>query len=192
TRKVPNKPVLAWNDFLTEAFDSAKGIDTNKRIYSRPDVTDEELLSVEDSVRLTRLSTPESWIKRYAFRDIKGQPDVIRCGAVKALLLKNASLLLSIVEIKTEQLMRTLVDDGTELFNAYNIALTAEDDGTTAYTRHQEIIRIVRQLFGYMVVNDLKYGLLTTYIRTWFFYCKDDNSDNIYISPTVHINQSHT
>ncbi|CAI2164080.1 15368_t:CDS:2 [Funneliformis geosporum] len=100
----------------------------------------------------------------------------------------------------------TALDTGNRVFSRPNItgalsfedsfvdiiALASEDVGTTAYTRHQKIIRIVRQNFGYMVVNDLKYGLLTTYIRTWFFYRQDDNPDNICISPAVHINQSHT
>ncbi|CAG8598897.1 37501_t:CDS:2 [Gigaspora margarita] len=205
TRKIPNVPVLAWNNFFTNAFYASTVLDTDNRIFSRPNVIGG--LSVEESVvemflkmmeatnnqRLILLPTPECWSRRYMFWTVKGQPDVIRCaGDIQLLNSSVASQLLSVVEIKTEQLMRTLVDDGTELFNAYNLALIAEDDGTTAYTRHYEIIRIIRQLFGYMVVNDLKYGLLTTYIRTWFFYCKNDNSDNIYISLTVHINQSHT
>ncbi|RHZ44399.1 hypothetical protein Glove_734g13 [Diversispora epigaea] len=52
---------------------------------------------------------------------------------------------------------------------AYSIAITAVDDGTDAYTKHQKIIRIVRQMFGYMVINDMQFGLLTSYVRTWFF-----------------------
>ncbi|CAG8624907.1 6546_t:CDS:2 [Acaulospora morrowiae] len=206
TRKIPNIPVLEWDDFLANAFYASKTTDTINRRFSRPIVTG--ALFVEDSVvdlflktmetinnqRLILLPTPERWSKRYVFRTVKGQPDAIRCGAGNIQLLNdgNASLILSAVEVKTEQLMGTLVADGTELVAAYNTALTAEDDGTTAYTRHQKIIRIVRQLFGYMVINDLKYGLLTTYIRTWFFYRQDGNEDNIYISPAVHINQSHT
>ncbi|CAG8528756.1 13258_t:CDS:2 [Ambispora gerdemannii] len=206
TRKIPNMSVLAWDDFLNNAFYASTALDTGNRIFSRPSVTG--AISVEDSVvdmflktmeatnnqRLILLPTPERWSKRYVFRAIKGQPDAIRCGAGNIQLLNDSdvSLIFSAVEVKPEQLMRTLVADGTELFNAYNTALTTEDDGTIAYTQHQKIIRIVRQLFGYMVVNDLKYGLLTTYIRTWFFYRQDDNPDNIYISPAVHINQSHT
>ncbi|CAG8668146.1 17479_t:CDS:2, partial [Funneliformis caledonium] len=206
TRKSPKMPVLAWDDFLNNAFYASTALDTGNRIFSRSNVTG--ALSVEDSVvdmflktmeatnnqRLILLPTPERWSKRYVCRAVKGQPDAIRCGAGNIQLLNDldASLILSAVEVKPEQLMKTLVADGTELFNAYNTALTTEDDGTTAYTRHQKIIRIVRQLFGYMVVNDLKYGLLTTYIRTWFFYRQDEDPDNLYISPTVHINQSHT
>jgi hypothetical protein len=199
-------PVLAWDDFLTNAFYASTTLDTDNRMFNRPNVTG--ALSVEDSVvdmflktmeatnnqRLILLPAPERWSKRYVFRAVKGQPDAIRCGADNIQLLNDSdtSLILSAVEVKPEQLMRTLVDDGTELFNAYNTALKTKDDGTTAYTRHQNIIGIVRQLIGYMIVNDLKYGLLTTYIRTWFFYRQDDNPDNIYISPEVHINQSHT
>ncbi|RIB28189.1 hypothetical protein C2G38_2239640 [Gigaspora rosea] len=209
-RKIPNYPVLAWNDFLTEAFNASKRLDANDRKYNRPNVIEEWWLSVEDSVvdmflktmkatnnqRLITLSPQELWSRCFMFWAIKGQPDAIRCAG--GIQLLNASLLLSVVEIETEQLMRTLVDDETELFNAYNTALRIKDDGTTEYTRHQKIIRIVKQLFGYMVVNDLKYGLLTTYIRTWFFYHQvvspnDHDSLNIlYISPAVYINQSHT
>src|SRR6185436_975992 len=63
-------------------------------------------------------------------------------------------------------------------FEAYNTALTMEDE----YIWHQKIIKIVRQTFGYMIVNDLRYGLLTTYIRTWFFYRQHANPNIIYIS----------
>ncbi|RIB22410.1 hypothetical protein C2G38_2174050 [Gigaspora rosea] len=196
-RKIPNMPALEWNDFLTNAFYASTVLDSDNR-FSRPNVT-KEWLSVEESVvdmflktieatnnqRLILLPTPECWSRSYASQAVKGHPHVIRCGAGNIQLLYDpeASLILSIVEVKSEQLMRTLVADGTELFNAYNIALTAKDDRTTAYTRHQKIIKIVRQLFGYMVVNDLKYGLLTTYIRTCksnctFFTPNTDDGDN--------------
>ncbi|CAJ0847274.1 4146_t:CDS:2 [Entrophospora sp. SA101] len=206
TRKVPNQPVLIWNDFLANAFNASTTLDTSNCIFSKPDI--DGALYVEDSAvdmflntmaainnkRLILLHRPESWGKHYMFQGVKGQPDAIRCSADNKTLLKNlkASQILSIVEVKPEQLMRSLIKDGAELSEAYNTALTVDDDGTTEYNRHQKIIRIIRQIFGYMVVNDLQYGLLTTYIRTWFFYCQSRNPDIIYISPAVYINQGHT
>jgi len=122
TRKIPNVPVLPWDDFLINAFYASTALDTNHRIYSRFDVTG--ALFVEDSVvdmflktmqatnnqRLALLPTPECWGKRYMFRTVKGQPDAIRCSAVNIQLLNDleASLILSAVEVKPEQLMNTL------------------------------------------------------------------------------------
>ncbi|RHZ82530.1 hypothetical protein Glove_109g81 [Diversispora epigaea] len=206
TRKVPNIPVLKWDTFLVNAFNASTTLDTSDRIFSIPDI--DGALSAEDSAvdmflnamvainnkRLILFKRPESWGKRYMFQGVKGRPDAIRCSADNKNLLKNskASQLLSIVEVKPEQLMRNLIEHGAELFEAYNTALTVDDNGTAEYTRHRKIIKIVRQVFGSMVVNDLRYGLLTTYIRTWFFYRQREDPDIIYISPTVYINQSHT
>ncbi|CAG8458462.1 1643_t:CDS:2 [Diversispora eburnea] len=94
--------------------------------------------------------------KRYMFKGVKGRPDVIRCSVDNKELLWNlkASQILSTVEFKTEQLMRTLIKDGTELFEAYSTALTMEDDGTDEYIWHQKIIKIIRQTFGYMGHTD--------------------------------------
>ncbi|PKK55444.1 hypothetical protein RhiirC2_722437, partial [Rhizophagus irregularis] len=199
-------PVLEWKDFLANAFYTSTALDTSNHVFSRPNIAGalysedsfvDLFLKVMETInnkRLILLSRPESWGKRYMYRQVKGQPDAIRCSADTTPLLYDlkSDTILSVVEVKPEQLMSDLINDEIELFNAYNTALAAEDDESTAYTKHMKIIRIVRQLFGYMVINDLKYGLLTTYIRTWFFYRQDDDPDNICISPTVYINQGHT
>ncbi|CAG8621520.1 10203_t:CDS:1 [Funneliformis mosseae] len=80
--------------------------------------------------RLILLPRPERWGKRYLFGEVKGQPDVIRCNADYKQLFKQggASQVLSIIEIKPDQLMRQLLDNGLDLYEAYNRALTAADD----------------------------------------------------------------
>src|SRR6185503_13805966 len=49
------------------------------------------------------------------------------------------------------------------------------------------IIESVQQLFGYLGLNGLQYGSLTTYEQTWFFWRKPDEHEyeGIYISPTI-------
>src|SRR6266498_447376 len=94
--------------------------------------------------------------------------------------------------MKPEQLMMKLLEDEVDLCDAYHRALTVEDDNTTDFTIYQKLIRIIRQTFGYMVVNDLQYGLLTSYVQTWFLYRQSKNPSILYISPAVPINQNHT
>ena len=204
---MPAKPVRLWSDFLAEAFNKSSSLDASNRIFNRPTFFN-EFLSVEDSVvdlfletmkfinnqRLILLPRPECWGKRYFFDKVKGRPDAILCSADNEELLKSgeASRVLAIVEAKPDQLISTFLEDGLSLHEAYNRAASMIDDGTTAFTKNQRLIRIVRQTFGYMVVNDLRYGLLTTYVRTWFF-CRDRKNPNIiYISPEVHLDQNHT
>ncbi|RIB09715.1 hypothetical protein C2G38_2107837 [Gigaspora rosea] len=43
-----------------------------------------------------------------------------------------------------------------------------------------------------MVVNNLRYGIITSYVRTWFLKRDQDNANIVYISPMVPINQQHT
>ncbi|RGB36224.1 hypothetical protein C1646_90868 [Rhizophagus diaphanus] len=58
---------------------------------------------------------------------------------------------------------------------------------------HEKIKRIIRQAFGYMVLNKLQYGMITTYARTWFLKRDDPpNINKLYISPMIPINQQHT
>src|SRR5262249_25412347 len=152
------------------------------------------IMKLINNKRLTLLSKPESWGKRYMFSEVKGQPDAIRCSAdnKRQLLEVDATRILAIVEMKPDQLMSQLLNDGLDLHEAYNRAVTMVDDETSMFTKYKKIVRIVRQTFGYMVVNDLRYGLLTTCVRTWFFTRDHKNPIIIYISPAVHINQSHT
>ncbi|CAG8646993.1 12081_t:CDS:2, partial [Racocetra fulgida] len=191
TRKIPNIPVLKWKNFLSNAHNSSTTLDTNNRKFSKPNVDDlNGILSAEDSAvdmflktmdainnkRLILLQKPECWCKPYMFKEIKGRPDAIRCSADDRNLLKNpkASQILSIVEIKPEQLMKTLIGHGTELFEEYNTALTMNDNET----KYKKIIRIVRQVFGYMAVNDLRYDPFTHSSPP----NTEDNSDNLGLS----------
>ncbi|CAG8585313.1 8145_t:CDS:2, partial [Diversispora eburnea] len=142
TRKVPNEPILNQRVQVPSTEDSA--IDMFLK-----------LMDAINNQRLICLERPESWRKRYGFGRVKGCPDAIRRIANNINLLKNpdASQILSIVEIKPEQLMRNLIGYGVESSEAYNTALTVDDDGSVEYARSQKIIKIVRQTFGYMVVT---------------------------------------
>ncbi|CAG8791690.1 853_t:CDS:1, partial [Dentiscutata erythropus] len=144
--------------------------------------------------RLLDLTRPEKWCRCEFFRQtVKGHPDFIRCSAEnkQQLLRREFTRLLAVSEAKPEWLIRSLLGE-EELYTAYNIAVTAVDDGTDSYTKYQKIIRIVRQMFGYMVINDMQFGLLTSYVRTWFFCRQPENPNSLYISPAVSTNQNHT
>ncbi|CAG8729669.1 3415_t:CDS:2, partial [Ambispora leptoticha] len=163
--------------------------------------------------RLIRLPKPATWCKRGYFVDIVGHPDVIFGSADNNDELESWSVdhLFSVVEIKPEWLMRIAlgeelidahnqpvvnidVDEGKQihLHEKYNSAVDMIDDGTTEYTRCQKIVKLIRQIFGYMVINDMRYGLLTSYTRTWFLHRQNKDPNILYISPSVDIDQSHT
>ncbi|CAG8717819.1 25211_t:CDS:2, partial [Dentiscutata erythropus] len=136
-RKIINAPILKWNDFFVNAYNFSLTLDTSNRRFRNPEIKEIEL-SVEDSVvdiflktvneinnqRLILLPKPERWCKPYVFEGIKGRLDAVRCSADNKELLIAPSKILSIVVVKPEQLMQNLIDHGTELFEAYNTALT--------------------------------------------------------------------
>ena len=53
-----------------------------------------------------------------------------------------------------------ITDEREELFDLYNSAVEMVDYGTDDYTKHEKIMKIVQQAFGYMVVNNLRYGMI--------------------------------
>ncbi|CAI2163117.1 14488_t:CDS:2 [Funneliformis geosporum] len=55
---VSNIPVLAWDDFLTNAFYATTALDTGNRVFSRPNITG--ALSFEDSFVDMFLKTMEA------------------------------------------------------------------------------------------------------------------------------------
>jgi hypothetical protein len=67
-----------------------------------------------------------------------------------------------------------------------------KDYNTDNYTKYDKLIRIVHQGFGYMVVNDMRYGMITTGNQTWFMYRKFDDESALCISPAVSVDQVHT
>ena len=92
---------------------------------------------------------------------------------------RNSDTLLFAIEVKTE---RTLsVDD---LVDAYNGDIAHHSEDLSAENNN---INPLHQLFGYLSHNSLKYGVLTTYAKTWFL--KRDCS-KLYVSPTFSFNNT--
>ena len=50
--------------------------------------------------------------------------------------------------------MTALLDNRFNLYEAYNRAVEMVGNGTDTFTKCQKIIRIIRQTFGYIVIND--------------------------------------
>ncbi|CAG8634349.1 6659_t:CDS:2 [Paraglomus brasilianum] len=160
--------------------------------------------------RLICLLKPATWCKHGYFVDIVGHPDAIFGSTDNNDELESWAVdyLFSVVEIKPEWLMRIAlgeelinvhnqpvdVDEGNQihLHEEYNSTVDMIDDGTTEYTHYHKIVKLIQQIFGYMVINDMRYGLLTSYTRTWFLHRQNEDPDILYISPSVDIDQSHT
>jgi len=219
TRKVPNLPLLQWDTFLNDALVASSSINnTDPKFYipeifrlsvSSEDTTVDQFLRTMNEInnqRLRQLPKPERWAKRDQCCVTLGEPDAIRFRADNKEKLedRNDTEIVAVVEVKPEQLMVTLIA-GTEITDSGQVKLTDErddlivlyssaveviDDQTDNYTNHEKIKRIICQVFGYMVINKLRYGMITTYARTWFLKCDDAN--NLYISPMIPIDQQHT
>jgi hypothetical protein len=52
--------------------------------------------------------------------------------------------------------------DESELYSIYNLARKVKDHHTKNYTKYNNLKRIIHQGFGYMVINDCRYGIITT------------------------------
>ncbi|RHZ61838.1 hypothetical protein Glove_345g71 [Diversispora epigaea] len=216
--RAPENPVKSWNTFLADAFSASLLISADRKFNSpeiiRPTASIESttiklfLRAMEqiNNQRLKCLLKPARWDTRAQCRNTFGEPDVILFGANNNELLHSIidTKLLAVAEVKPEQLMTNLIkgtklykgkveitDEREELFDLYNSAVDMVDYGTNDYTKYEKIIKIVQQAFGYMVVNNLRYGIITSYVRTWFLKRDQDNANIIYISPMVPINQQH-
>lgn len=170
-----------------------------------------ETVGYVNGQRLLKLQTPQMWCRRNQVNIIKGEPDIIHIGAPDRTMLRSTNAagisVLATVEVKPEQLMNQILqeiineqvvhenihhDDYCELYSLYNLAKVKDRNTVTGYTKYNNLKRIVHQGFGYMVVNDCRYGIITTLQQTWFM-CREPENPNIFlISPAVQINQVHT
>lgn len=222
SRRVPNYPVELWNDFLGKAFDASNSINAIDRKFNDHNLvplrvgsegsTVDLFLEVIGNVngqRLEILQTPQMWCRRnLATKAVKGEPDIVLIGAPDMETLRSIDAdginLLATVEAKPEQLMKAIIQEiineqqildieDRELYNLYNIAKKQVDLNTINYSKYQKLKYIVHQAFGYMVINDKQYGMITTFKRTWFMRRnKDVDASTLYISPAVPINRVHT
>ncbi|GET02513.1 kinase-like domain-containing protein [Rhizophagus clarus] len=222
TRKTPQIPVLRWDTFLGDALEASSSINNTVKLFNYPEIIQPSVKSERTTVdtlsrtmseinnqRLRKLPKPARWGYRYGCNATLGEPDFIlfRADNVGKLESMNDTEVIATVKVKPEQLMVNLVG-GTEITKdgqvnltdeiehfdvLYNTAVDEIDYGAVNYSMHKKIIRIIRQAFGYMVLNKLQYGMITTYARTWFLKRGDPpNTNKLYISPMIPINQQHT
>jgi hypothetical protein len=45
--------------------------------------------------------------------------------------------------------------------------------------------RVIKQIYSYMVVNQVKYGILSTYDSHWFLRRQSDDEERLWISETL-------
>ena len=83
------------------------------------------------------------------------------------------NLTLFFIEIKTKKYL-----DIADIVTEYNNQQMEE-------SIRMPIIKAIRQVFGYMGDGKLRYGVLSTYDRTWFLYRPDDSPGSLLISDCV-------
>ncbi|CAI2186387.1 9848_t:CDS:2 [Funneliformis geosporum] len=219
SRRVPNYPVELWGAFLSNAFNASLSINAEDRKFYKPnfpqltinseDTTVDLFLEVVGKVndqRLASLPNPQMWCKRNQAPFVKGEPDIVCIGAPNSTTLhstnENGVSLIATVEVKPDQLLNNIIQEiideqrlpgsERELYNMYNVARGQNDSGTNNYSKYDKLRNIVHQAFGYMVVNDRRYGMITTLNKTWFMFRKGGDEKTLCISPAVSISQVYT
>ena len=225
SRKVPNLPLLRWDTFLNDALMASSLIDNvAHKFYTadnlQPTVRSENqtvaqflrLMNEINNQRLKKLPRPEKWGERGRCHATLGEPDAIRfCADDKQKLEDiNETEVITVVEIKPEQLMVNIIagteiddngqvkltDVSEDIIELYETAVYAPTYEKNAHHEYEKIKLMIRQAFGYMVVNKLRYGMITTYARTWFLRRDDpqnpNNPNDLYVSPMIPTNRRHT
>ncbi|RIA86072.1 hypothetical protein C1645_741114 [Glomus cerebriforme] len=225
TRKVPNLSLLRWDTFLNDALIASSSIDNVAHKFYTPDIFQPTVRSKSSTIarflqvmseinnqRLKELPRPERWGKRYQCYMISGEPDAICFRANDKQKLEDIkdTEVVAIIEIKLEQLMVKIIggaeiaeggqvrltDESEDMIKLYETAVHAPGYAKDIHPEYEEIMKIICQTFGYMVVNKLRYGMITTYARTWFLRRDDPqnpkNTNDLYVSPMIPINRQHT
>ena len=164
--------VRRWDNFLRDA--NGMAMDDTTQQFDRPIFKHSEA-SVEEDVRVAleinvfdvlsatlgnRQQPEEKFRRAPALISIKGIPDFI--------LLAGDKLLFPI-EVKTKWILPD--DNIVGIFNAKD---------TPAF-----VFNSIRQIFGYMAQNKRRYGVLSTYDKTWFLQRPKDNRGVLFISDVV-------
>ncbi|CAG8553579.1 3183_t:CDS:2, partial [Racocetra persica] len=188
--------VKLWSSFLNSV--KSHQFDSNAKQYASPRFKDYNQIyniSNEEDVRgalknnildnlhiLTTSRNPVEVFKRIAKEDnIIGEPDFI---------YKQANKLLLIVEVKT--LWVLYLDNEEQLHTKFNEVLEKRKNNSRYPNSGSNIsvVEILRQIFGYLVTNRLQYRILTTYNQHWFLKRPKNESDTLYVSPTIKIADS--
>ena len=113
---------------------------------------------------------------------IEGQPDFAFCEpGVPG--VEDATLLFP-VEVKTEWVLNC--DD---IIKQYNNDIKRKKGGKNSRTdtepKIDSSVDCLHQIYGYMSLNHRKFGVLTTYNRTWFFKKNVKERGTLYVSPCI-------
>ncbi|CAI2189768.1 9503_t:CDS:2 [Funneliformis geosporum] len=192
TARTPS-PVKLWNSFLEEV--NSYQLDDNIKRYSRPifksydksyDISNEEDVrgalknNVFDNLHIITTSRqPIEVFKRISKEDnVIGEPDFI---------YKRIGKLLLPIEVKTLWVLYLEGDESLHKRYEYDLERKKCEILPANSSREISVVDILRQIFGYLVANQLQYGILTTYNQHWFLRRPKNEPRALYISPTVEI-----
>ncbi|RHZ76168.1 hypothetical protein Glove_202g86 [Diversispora epigaea] len=90
-----------------------------------------------------------------------------------------------VIEVKTFWVL--YLEDSESLHEKYVEDLRRKECETIPLNagRKISVVDIIHQIFGYLVVNKLQYGILSTYNQNWFLKRPKEESRTLEISPTV-------
>ena len=86
----------------------------------------------------------------------------------------------SAVKFECEDLVTNCINS-LEKLRRSNSRIDLEEYGKEEY----KFLRAVLQIYGYMSVNNLLYGVLSTYTQTWFLKRDNKIPESLHISPGI-------
>jgi hypothetical protein len=165
-------PIQKWDNFIQNA--NGMAVDDTSQQFNMPSFI-EMKISTEDSVRyilrrnvfevLSTIGNRQQTNESFGYpsgQAIQGYPDIVFLGGGK---------LIFPVEVKMAWI---LPDD--------NIAETLDAEHPPA-----NLVDSIRQIFGYMAHNKRRYGVLSTYDKTWFIWRPENNPGALFVSDVVRV-----
>ncbi|KAH7885486.1 hypothetical protein F5I97DRAFT_1885976, partial [Phlebopus sp. FC_14] len=173
--------VVTWDDFKDDVMNNLISDSTPQ--YSRPVFRQYSSICNEETVRQaldenvfravnTLLGQDEAFNRHSSLQGVLGQPDFI--------LRDSNRILRLVIEVKSKWTLST--DD---LVETYNQKLIGCQTGSIS---SKSVYDQLGQIFGYLSHNQLQFGALTTYDKTWFLHRPRDNPNQIRISPPIQYN----
>ncbi|CAG8570183.1 6726_t:CDS:2 [Dentiscutata heterogama] len=163
--KLP-KEVLLWEDFLEKANEHL--FDQQQMVFEKPQFHYNRLLFNESNVCEAVNANINSVLNELMGTDYEFSSRKPYVGEPDFTCYHNNDLVM-IFEVKRKHILKEM-DERTlpEL-----------------YITNDKAKMVIRQIYGYMVKNQLQYGIITTYDGHWFLYRSNDHPEVLYISKTL-------
>ena len=164
--------VRRWDNFLRNA--NGMAMDSTSRQFDRPtfkypEASEERNVQVALEINVFDVLSATIGDRQQPKEKIRNASALISIKGIPDFVLLAGDKLLFPIEVKTKWILPD--DNIVGIFNAKD---------TPAF-----VIDSIRQIFGYMAQNKCRYGVLSTYDKTWFLLRPEDTPGALFISDVV-------